>query len=249
MSSSSSSTPAASSSSPSPSVLVLYASHDLALVDDGMGTNKPVVRKRAILEALQRASKEDAGVAIDFQALSEPAKDLKIAERVHDPLLVELFATGWARWEALGPARDLYFSSGGRIDPEHWEELVPSQVAPRDAHQRPGNSLHGQICYFCQDQMTPITRHTTSIIHHDLAVTLRAVEAIKSGAARQVYACTTEPGHHSGPQSYGGYCFLNHSALATSLLQEHYGRVGLLDVDYHAGNGGYAVFAENPNVR
>lgn len=105
--------------------------------------------------------------------------------------------------------------------------------------------------------MTPITRHTSAIIHHDLAVTLRAVELVKQGVndaaackpTLQVYACTTEPGHHSGPQSYGGYCFLNHSAVATSLLQESLGKVGLLDVDYHAGNGGYTIFAEDPNVR
>lgn len=36
--------------------------------------------------------------------------------------------------------------------------IVPSQIAPRDEWQRPGNNVFGQCCYYAMDRMTPITR-------------------------------------------------------------------------------------------
>jgi acetoin utilization deacetylase AcuC-like enzyme len=230
---------------------VIYAQHDLVdtkMDTEGQGVNKPVVRKKHILDALQRAASGNGG-NITFQALTEPATSLKPAERVHAPQMVELFATGFARWAALGDeGRDLYFSSAGRVDPPDWSELVPSQCAPRDPYQRPGNNVHSEVNYYAQDRMVPLTAHTSTILHHDLAVTETAVAAILEGTQKLVYACTTQPGHHSGRESYGGYCFINQAALATALLSDKLGKVALLDVDYHAGNGSMALFYRDPQV-
>jgi acetoin utilization deacetylase AcuC-like enzyme len=245
---SSSAAPAASAAD----LHVIYAQHDLTddLSGEGQGVNKPVVRKRNIIDALKQSASDDANASISFEALSEPAESLQAAERVHAPQLLRFFATGFERWAELCKAgqADLYFSSAGRVSPPDWSELVPSQCAPRDAHQRPGSSVHGECNYYAQDAMTPITEHTSKILHHDLAVTMAAVAAIASGSRRQVYACTTQPGHHSGPESYGGYCYVNQAALATRMLQESMGKVALLDVDYHAGNGSMAIFHDDPQV-
>jgi len=268
--------------SSSSSLLVIYATHDLAdtagtdtgasvessaeLEGEGMGVNKPVVRKRGIIGALQAQAEAAKALAassssssssspipsISFQPITTPAPDLTPALKVHSPGLIDLFDTGFQRWDALGHSgRDLYFSTKGRVanlDEADWSELIPSQVAPRDPCQRPGTSVHSQICFYAQDQMTPITKHTSTILRHDLAVTLAAVDAVQKGSHQQVYACTTQPGHHSSYNSYGGYCYVNQAALAAKLLSETHGKVAILDVDYHAGNGSISVFWNDPSV-
>ena len=52
-----------------------------------------------------------------------------------------------------------------------------------------------------------------------------------------MYALTTQPGHHASLEHYGGYCFLNHAALAFRLLECGGRRPYLIDTDYHAGDG------------
>lgn len=241
---------AAASNSGVVPVRVIFGTHDLYGADqqsavesieaEGQGVNKPVERKHRIQEALKACAKANPG-KITFQPIDKPAPSLQPAELVHSPQLVALFATGFARWEALGDAgRDLYFSTAGRVNPPDWSELVPSQIAPRDPYQRPGNNVHSEVNYYAQDRMTPLTAQTSALLHHDLAVTLEAVAAIEKGLHTNIYAGTTQPGHHSGPESYGGYCYVNQAALATTMLKKQFGKVALLDVDYHAGNGSVA---------
>src|SRR4051812_44678114 len=65
-----------------------------ALQSEGQGVNKPVVRKRAILTALQRASTCLPSL-LHFHPVDTPTADLKAALTIHDPLLVALFETGF----------------------------------------------------------------------------------------------------------------------------------------------------------
>jgi len=51
-----------------------------------------------------------------------------------------------------------------------------------------------------------------------------------------VYALCRPPGHHATKKQMGGYCFFNNAAIAAQYLAEH-GRVGVLDIDLHHGNG------------
>jgi acetoin utilization deacetylase AcuC-like enzyme len=88
---------------------------------------------------------------------------------------------------------------------------------------------------------------------HDLAVTRAAVvEVLRfakgEAAARVTYALITHPGHHAGPSSYGGFCFVNSAAVAAKMLRQTFGRVAVIDVDHHHGNGTMAVFWEDPTV-
>ena len=82
---------------------------------------------------------------------------------------------------------------------------------------------------------------------------LAAASCAASGAKhlvdgrRAVFALCRPPGHHAARSSYGGYCYLNNAALAASLLREA-GRVAVLDIDFHHGNGTQEVFYEDPSV-
>ncbi|MBC8076666.1 MAG: histone deacetylase family protein, partial [Chloroflexales bacterium] len=55
------------------------------------------------------------------------------------------------------------------------------------------------------------------------------------------------PGHHAGSDIYGGYCFLNNAAIAAAYLGRK-GRVAVLDIDFHHGNGTQDIFYERDNV-
>ena len=47
----------------------------------------------------------------------------------------------------------------------------------------------------------------------------------------------------------GGYCYLNNAAIAVQALRDQgVGRVGVLDVDYHHGNGTQSIFYDRGDV-
>ncbi|TAK14243.1 MAG: histone deacetylase family protein [Anaerolineae bacterium] len=61
------------------------------------------------------------------------------------------------------------------------------------------------------------------------------------------YALCRPPGHHSGRDFMGGYCYLNNAAAAAQRLKSR-GRVAIIDIDYHHGNGTQDIFWDDPDV-
>ena len=55
------------------------------------------------------------------------------------------------------------------------------------------------------------------------------------------------PGHHAERSSFGGFCYFNSAAVAANLLSSN-GRVAVLDIDYHHGNGTQDIFYERADV-
>ena len=67
--------------------------------------------------------------------------------------------------------------------------------------------------------------------------------------AEVVYGLCRPPGHHAGPRWMGGYCYLNNAAAAAvTLLDAGFGEVGILDLDFHYGNGTAAIAAQLDGV-
>jgi acetoin utilization deacetylase AcuC-like enzyme len=63
-----------------------------------------------------------------------------------------------------------------------------------------------------------------------------------------VYALCRPPGHHAFADLAGGFCYLNNSAIAAQVLGDRLGRVAVLDVDLHHGNGTQAIFYRRADV-
>jgi acetoin utilization deacetylase AcuC-like enzyme len=59
---------------------------------------------------------------------------------------------------------------------------------------------------------------------------------VATGAAGLAYALCRPPGHHATRARYGGFCYFNNAALAAGRLAP-LGRVAVLDIDFHHGNG------------
>lgn len=81
-------------------------------------------------------------------------------------------------------------------------------------------------------------------------LTIAAVDEVLTGRARNAYALARPPGHHCGPQSPMGFCFLNNAAVAveTAIARHKLSRIAVVDWDVHHGNGTEAIFAERPDV-
>ena len=55
------------------------------------------------------------------------------------------------------------------------------------------------------------------------------------------------PGHHAETHAFGGFCYFNNAAIAANLLAR-YGKVAILDIDYHHGNGQQEIFYNRADV-
>jgi acetoin utilization deacetylase AcuC-like enzyme len=93
----------------------------------------------------------------------------------------------------------------------------------------------------------PIGEHTWHAALVSAQCALTGAAHLRSGDSC-VYAACRPPGHHAGPNFFGGYCYLNNAAIAGQFLRRKGERVAILDIDYHHGNGTQAVFYRDPSV-
>ncbi|MFH1123436.1 MAG: histone deacetylase, partial [Pseudomonadota bacterium] len=73
---------------------------------------------------------------------------------------------------------------------------------------------------------------------------------IQAGNGRRGFACIRPPGHHAEPDKAMGFCLFNNVALGARYLTENgmAGRVMIVDIDLHHGNGTQAAFYERDDV-
>jgi acetoin utilization deacetylase AcuC-like enzyme len=75
---------------------------------------------------------------------------------------------------------------------------------------------------------------------------LSAAETVALGK-RATFSLCRPPGHHAGKDYAGGYCFINNASVAANWLSTK-GKVAVLDIDYHCGNGTQDIFYERDDV-
>ena len=129
--------------------------------------------------------------------------------------------------------------TGGR------NRFVMPSVFPYTATGRTptGRARHGTYCF---DTFTALTAGTYAAALGGAAAAIRAAEVVAAGE-RVVYVLTRPPGHHAEKARCGGYSFLNNAALAADRLSK-LGKVAVLDLDVHHGNGTQHLFYARPDV-
>ena len=151
---------------------------------------------------------------------------------VHDPDMVTFLRDGHAAWLAAGGP----------------EVMIPDTFrSPRWAEggRRPVSPL-AAAGWWCYDTATPVVAGSFDAARSAVDIVLTAADLIVDGADT-AYALTRPPGHHAGRDYFGGFCLFNHVAIAARRLTEG-GRVAVLDIDVHHGNGTQDIFWRDDQV-
>ncbi len=111
---------------------------------------------------------------------------------------------------------------------------------------RPPKELETRAGYYCIDTFTPLNQNAFLAARRGVDCALTAARALLEGR-RLAYALVRPPGHHAERSAFGGFCYFNNAAIATEELGRH-GKVAILDLDYHHGNGQQDVFWQRPDV-
>lgn len=193
------------------------------------GTLKPAVEKpeRADI-VLARVREVGLGAVVGPRAFG-----MEPLGRVHDARFLAFLESAWDMWTASG--RDC--------------EALPLVWPVRGLRAIEPDSIDGKLSYFSMDAGTPVTAGTWAAARASADVALTATALVSEGA-RAAFGLCRPPGHHAAADYYGGYCFLNNAAIAAQWLRDQgAGRVSVLDVDYHHGNGTQAIFYDRADVQ
>jgi acetoin utilization deacetylase AcuC-like enzyme len=155
---------------------------------------------------------------------------------VHDRDYINFLASCWDEWLASDPE----VASA----PEKHAFLPATFALRRKARWTP--SLRGRGGYYMMDLSACIVAGTYKAALASANIALSAATSIANGQS-SVFALCRPPGHHAGKDYAGGYCFINNASVAANWLSQK-GKVAVLDVDYHAGNGTQDIFYERNDV-
>ncbi|OYY79519.1 MAG: acetylpolyamine amidohydrolase [Sphingomonas sp. 28-62-20] len=151
---------------------------------------------------------------------------------VHTPAYLDFLKTAPANWAEAGRPGDVM----GYVWPI---------VGRRPLTLRRIDALVGQHSF---DASTPLTADTYDAAYWSAQSALSALAAVQGGD-RAAFALCRPPGHHAGADYLGGYCYLNTAAItAQTAIDAGVGRVAILDVDYHHGNGTQDIFYDRGDV-
>ncbi|MFH0761626.1 MAG: histone deacetylase family protein [Bacteroidota bacterium] len=121
--------------------------------------------------------------------------------------------------------------------------------------QPPLKSPLGMAGYYMTDSCTMIVKGTWEAVRFSGYTALTGANYLLGGEP-YVFSICRPPGHHAGYDFAGGYCFVNNAALAAKFLQDQGDpeaggnkKVGILDIDFHHGNGTQDIVRRQENIR
>jgi acetoin utilization deacetylase AcuC-like enzyme/GNAT superfamily N-acetyltransferase len=126
------------------------------------------------------------------------------------------------------------------------DEAVYPYVFPIRNVARPPKDRAVSAGYFCIDTFTSLTHSAYLAARRAVDCALTATRHLLEGR-RLSYALVRPPGHHAERRVFGGFCYFNSAAVAAHYLSAQ-GRVAVIDIDYHHGNGTQEIFYDRSDV-
>ena len=172
-------------------------------------------------------------IAASFSDL-KPARDfgLEPVLNAHDRDYIEFLRSAHEEWRAMGRNGDAIGYT--------WPVVRRRQLKL--------NRIDAKLGLYSYDAATPIAEGTWEASYWSAQTALTALAAILNGETQTSFALCRPPGHHSGRDYCGGYCYLNNAAIAAEQARRSGRRVAILDIDYHHGNGTQDIFYDDPDV-
>ena len=100
---------------------------------------------------------------------------------MHAPAFVDVLATAWERWTAMGRTFD----------------ALPSAWPVRHMGRTPPERIDGLLGWYSFDAATPITADTWRAVYASAQTALTAARLIADGRERAAFALSRPPGHHA----------------------------------------------------
>ena len=197
-------------------------------------------RIREILSALSKSEHEVKYVELDVTEDSTTDALLHLIGETHGVDYLRHLKVVFKQWREIDLVGD-----NESVLPECF--VFPSSAAvpiqpPKDIYARAG--------YFAFDMSSGIMDKSYVSIIASANLALEAACQLKKRQVNEVMALCRPPGHHCNGHKAGGYCYVNNAAVAISELrrQSPDARVGILDVDFHHGNGTQDIFYSDPRT-
>ena len=155
---------------------------------------------------------------------------------VHTARYLDFLESAWDQWLAL---------DAGNAERQPFPSVWPVRSLRSDIEP---NNFTARLGLYSMDNGCPLVGGTWAAAKAGADAAVSAAGLIVSGMGA-AFCATRPPGHHAGADFMGGYCFLNNAAVAAqALLGQGCGRVAIVDVDYHHGNGTQSIFYQRSDV-
>lgn len=151
---------------------------------------------------------------------------------VHDPDYIAFLRRAHRDWVAAGRPGDAF----------------PYVFPIRGRRPLKLDRIDAELGQYAFDGGTPIAAGTWDAVYWNAQTALTALDEVLE-AEIHAFAFCRPPGHHAGRDYMGGYSYLNNIAIAVEeALSRGAGKVAVLDVDYHHGNGTQDIFYGRSDV-
>ncbi|KAL6253397.1 hypothetical protein RBB50_001121 [Rhinocladiella similis] len=210
------------------------------------------VRLEAILRAL-RLSEHDVRT-IHFSSLNDEARTtrlLSLTSQTHKHDYISHLQTVYDEWLSAG-----LIEREGHVLPECF--YLPTSTGKP---MRPPKDTFARAGYYAFDMSSGIMSESYRAIVASANLACEGVEMLTDATTTRtstssyvdtIFALCRPPGHHCDGYRAGGYCYINNAALAVSTWRASNAnadaKIGILDIDFHHGNGTQEIFYSDPKV-